>query len=156
MAILLSAALAGCSRSPTEQTKLAKTPEVTEQKTIDSTAGGKWSLHRGKAVDTLILTETGGVITGSITLDPAWGGKTFSLHGMRVSQEVEMFYASETTSEDSDNYRTTADYSFKGTIEANKMTGKCKVSTISFFKSGRVIPISDEILWIAERQSEKK
>jgi len=58
----------------------------------------------------------------------------------------------EDTREGSDLYRTTAYFSLKGKIEADKMAGKCRVETTSFVKSGSAIPNSAEILWIAERQ----
>src|ERR1041385_1612896 len=99
-AILLSVALVGCSRSQTDQIAPAKNQVETRNKKTELTASGVWRLYRGKAVDTLKLTDIGGVINGSVTLDPAWGGETFSLHGIRVQEEVEMFYSSETRSEE--------------------------------------------------------
>ena len=129
-------------------------PYSAKETKVELTTSGVWRLHRGKAVDTLNLTETGGVITGSIADDPAWGGKTYSLHGMRVGDEIELFYSTETTYSGSDELelKTTADFSLNGKIEGDKMTGKCKLAVTSFFRSGEVIPHSSEILWTAEKQ----
>lgn len=127
--------------------------ERTAQKMTEPSASGAWNLHHGKAVQTLKLTETGGVITGTITDDPAWGGKTFSLHGMRVAEEIELFYSVETIDNDSATlYKSDADYSLKGKIVGDKMEGTCKLLVVSSFKSGQMIPNSDETLWTAERQ----
>ena len=70
---------------------------------------------------------------------------------MRVGVEVEFFYSSETTLTEF-HYKTKSAFSFKGALEQGRMSGKCKIQTMSFFESGNVITNSSEMLWIAKKQ----
>ena len=137
------------SSTPSPQAMVSSQPQ-TATALSPSDASGEWNLHMGKAVDRIKITETSGVIKGTITKDPAWGGMTHSLNGMRVDQEVELFYSAQTTDEAPD-FKTLESYSFKGRIQGNHMSGKCKVSVTALFNTGEAIPNSVDTLWNAER-----
>src|SRR5437667_6229216 len=128
-ALLIVASVAGCPRSPSDhvhtQPKVVQVeaPPKNEPMPVEWSATGKWSLHRGRAVDTIDLIDTSGIIKGVITLDAAQGGRTFDLHGMRVGVEVEFFYSSETTHTEF-HYKTKSAFSFKGALEQGRMSGK--------------------------------
>ena|SRR5215467_1209799 len=126
--VILAILLAGCSRASRTQESLS----------------GNWKLHWGKAVETLSLTDSNGVLRGSVTLDPKWNGKSFEVSGLRVGQEVEFFYSKRASDGGSPS---SVSYLFKGKREGNKMSGKCTLNIITGADS-----TVDDALWIAERE----
>jgi hypothetical protein len=127
-AVVFAILLAGCSR----------TSQSTES------LSGEWKLHWGKAVESLSLTDSNGVLRGSVTLDEKWGGKTFQVSGLRVGQQVEFFYSKKASDGGSPS---SVSYLFKGNQEGNRMSGKCTLNIITGPDS-----TTEDALWIAERE----
>ncbi len=147
--LAIAAAVTSCTRSQESPSiPVAASNQQLSSQTAAAEAfpllSGKWRLHRGKAVDTLALSDTNGVIRGSVTMDKEWGGHTYDVHGLRVGQDVELFY---TTERGDTPTGTTATYSFKGRREEDTIAGKCEVHLISLAGTS-----SDQILWIAEKE----
>jgi len=118
-------------------------------KTTSSDASGEWILHFGVDVEKLYLTDTDGVIKGTITKDTDFGGKPINLHGMRVGQDIEIDYSAELTTVPGD--KCNANYALKGRIDGNNMSGNCKVLVITASSDGDAGGGSSETLWKAER-----
>jgi hypothetical protein len=118
--ILLCLGAAGCSPSSSES---SREPKV----------NGRWKVHLSSWIDpehfdTLDLTETGGVITGTYTIKPGIvGAGTYAVHGVRAGKEIELLWTQKEA--DRDINQQTYDYSLKGTIEGDRMSGKCQFRT---------------------------
>jgi hypothetical protein len=77
----------------------------------------------------LDLAETGGVITGTYTITPPIvGAGTYAVREMVVGKEIELLWTEKSEPEVAIEGQT-HDYSLKGTIEGNSMSGKCQVRT---------------------------
>lgn len=119
-----------------------------ERHTEDGVSG-TWHLHRGKAIDTLNIRDTQGVLRGTLTKDMAWGGTSWPVQGMRVGNEVTIFY---TTCETNDSTCVTADFSLTGTIEGQKISGTYNLNMMSTaIATGETTARSGRDLWIARR-----
>jgi hypothetical protein len=103
---------------------------------------GIWYVHRGKAIDTLEIQNADGVLTGTLTDDIEWEGRTWPIHGLIVGNNVSWFYTK------TDKERT-ADYSLKGIFEKNKMSGTFRCLSIV---TGIGSTSSEDELWIASRE----
>jgi hypothetical protein len=122
---MLAILLAGCSRSSNPHDSVA----------------GQWTLHWGKATEKLILSDSNGVLQGTVTLDLKWGGSSYAVNGLRVGNEVEFSYLKK-------DHDGAVNYLFKGKREPNRMSGKCTLSIITGPES-----TTDDALWIAEKES---
>jgi hypothetical protein len=96
---------------------------------------GVWNMHRGKAIDELTIEDKGGVLTGTVKDDAAWGGHEHPIHGLRVGQNVEWSYEADSTG-------SISLFTMKGTINSDSMSGSFHL----------VSQISGDALWIATRK----
>lgn len=113
---------------------------------------GTWKLHRGKAIDTLSLSDNRGIITGTITQDVQWGGKSHEVHGTRVDDQVEFFYSYTDEHPSKDLYQSDVSCRFKGKLQGDQLNGSCVIDIISFFREGKPIPGNSSQLWVATRE----
>jgi hypothetical protein len=109
---------------------------------------GEWTIHRGNAADHFTLKDDGGVLTGSIEIDPGFGGGTYDVHGVHAGANVELHYqdyVSNSTPGDSGPVY----YTLKGTIDGDSMSGT--LSLLGPFSS-KVDNPNETILWVANRE----
>jgi hypothetical protein len=109
---------------------------------------GRWMIHLGKAVDTLELTETSGVLTGQITKDMLWGGETLPVEGSRFGETIELTCRWEIKTVSSES---SADYRFVGTLESpSALSGRVAIRTYS--ANGQIA--NRDLPWRGERSAE--
>jgi hypothetical protein len=112
--------------------------------------GGRWMIHLGKAVDTLDLTETSGVLTGQLTKDMLWGGETLPVEGSRFGETIDLTCRWEIKTVGSES---SADYRYVGTLETpSVLSGRVAIRTYS--ANGQVA--NRELPWRGERAESEK
>lgn len=112
-----------------------------------SSIEGIWYVFRGKAIDTLEIKSSDGVLKGTITFDSRWTGISSEIHGLLVGKKISWSF----TKKDEDG---TTDYSFEGTLEDGRISGTYSFNSISSYKGIPVNSSSKDELWIAKRTRE--
>lgn len=152
--ILLATVLFTSCDDPTAKKTGASTSvdSTAEQKYDD--ASGEWEVFRGKAVDTLILTNEDGILKGTLTEDIEWGGQSWDVRGMVVGDKITWNYSTKKTDSVTSD---TADFLLQGKIEGKKMSGEYKLKLLCISLSDGVpTPLSSDGLWIAKRPDPNK
>jgi hypothetical protein len=106
---------------------------------------GRWEIQLGKAVDTLDLTETSGVLTGQLTKDLLWGGETIPVDGARFGETIELSYRWEMKTVGTES---SSDYRFVGKLESPSTLGGT-VTIRTFASNGQIV--KREMHWRGER-----
>ncbi|MCH1497544.1 MAG: hypothetical protein L7U83_00615 [Akkermansiaceae bacterium] len=154
LVILIMLALVACSEEDREIVD-SSTESGSDPKDMVSVSG-KWFFHRGKGINTLDLEDDEGVITGTVTIDPEWGGESYPIHGTRVDRAVELFYSSELLKPESSLYKSQFDHALSGDFAHGKISGSLETKMVSYFTSGKILRRTDEYLWVAKRNRSSK
>jgi hypothetical protein len=122
-------------------------PQPVEPPMREPNISGQWSIHRGKAVDTLTMRDESGILTGEIKQDPDWGAQTGPVHGVRVGQNVQWSYEMKSTGS-SPMDLLTANYTMNGSLTADGMAGPFTVTGAMLAEQSA----NETNFWIARRK----
>jgi hypothetical protein len=143
--------------------RATRSPSLGRGRASTADASGRWKLHLGRWIDsetveTLDLKERGGVITGTLEIPTTVvDAGRYDVRGMVVGKEIELLWTIKTAEGTAEQMA--FDYSLKGTIDGDRMSGKSEMRTTftphtQVFARQNDVKLNDltDDLWVANRQ----